>query len=196
MGEVPIFAPMIPFHTINSTWTIFLDRDGVINRDKEGDYIRNVGEFVMLNRVDEAIKILNDHFGLTIVVTNQKGVGKGLMTLEDLEGIHQLLLEQVAVKNAKVDKIYFCSSLDNNHPNRKPQPGMAHLAKADFPAIDLAKSIMVGNRMSDMEFGRNAGMYTVFLATTHPETPFPHENIDERFNSLIEFAEKIALTKN
>lgn len=187
---------MIPFNTINNSWTIFLDRDGVINRDKEGDYIRNVGEFVMLDKVDEAIKILNDHFGLTIVVTNQKGVGKGLMTLEDLEGIHNLLKEQIAEKNAKVDKIYFCSALDNNHPNRKPQPGMAHLAKADFPAIDLAKSIMVGNRMSDMEFGKNAGMYTVFLATTHPETPFPHEKIDERFNSLIEFAQKIGLTKN
>lgn len=187
---------MIPYNTIDSTWTVFLDRDGVINRDKEGDYIRNIGEFVMLERVAEAIKLLNNSFGLTIVVTNQKGVGKGLMSQDDLDGIHKLLQEQIAVTNAKVDKIYFCTSLDNNHPNRKPQPGMAYLAKADFPAIDLAKSIMVGNRMSDMEFGRNAGMYTVFLATTHPETPFPHENIDERFNSLIEFAEKIALTKN
>lgn len=193
---MPIFAPMIPYETIDNSWTIFLDRDGVINRDKDGDYIRHVGEFFMLERVAEAIKILNDVFGFTIIVTNQKGVGKGLMTLEDLEGIHKLLVEQIAVKSAKVDKIYFCSSLDNNHPNRKPQPGMAYLAKADFPAIDLTRSIMVGNRMSDMEFGRNAGMYTVFLATTHPETPFPHQNIDERFNSLIEFAEKIALTKH
>lgn len=187
---------MIPYNTINSGWTVFLDRDGVINRDKDGDYIRNVGEFVMLDGVADAIKILNDTFGLTIVVTNQKGVGKGLMTQDDLDGIHSLLTEQIAEKNAKVDKIYFCTSLDNNHPNRKPQPGMAYLAKADFPVINLSKSIMVGNRMSDMEFGRNAGMYTVFLATTHPETPFPHNKIDDRFNSLIEFAEKIALTKN
>lgn len=182
---------MIPFDSIDKSWTVFLDRDGVINRDKEGDYIRNAGEFVMLDGVAEAIYKLNNTFGLTVVVTNQKGVGKGLMTLEDLEGIHSLLIEQIAVKNAKVDKIYFCSSLDNNHPNRKPQPGMAHLAKADFPQIDLSKSIMVGNRISDMEFGKNAGMYTVFLATTHPETPFPHPMIDERFNSLIAFAQQL-----
>ncbi len=187
---------MIPFETIDKSWTLFLDRDGVINRDKEGDYIRNKGEFVMLERADEAIYMLNNIFGLTVVVTNQKGVGKGLMTLEDLNGIHELLVEQISAKHAKVDKIYFCSSTDNNHPNRKPQPGMAHLAKADFPQIDLAKSIMVGNRLSDMEFGKNAGMYTVFLATTHPDTPFPHPLIDERFNSLIEFAEKLHATKH
>jgi len=182
---------MIPFDAIDKSWTVFLDRDGVINRDKEGDYIRNAGEFVMLDGVADAIYKLNNTFGLTVVVTNQKGVGKGLMTLEDLEGIHTLLVNQIAAKNAKVDKIYFCTSLDNNHPNRKPQPGMAHLAKADFPQVDLAKSIMVGNRMSDMEFGKNAGMYTVFLATTHPETPFPHPLIDERFNSLIAFTQQL-----
>lgn len=187
---------MIPFETINKSWTIFLDRDGVINRDKEGDYIRNTGEFVMLERVAEAIFMLNNIFGRTIIVTNQKGVGRGLMTLEDLEGIHSLLAAQVAQKKARIDKVYFCTSLDNNHPNRKPQPGMAYLAKADFPEINLAKSIMVGNRLSDMEFGKNAGMYTVFLATTHPETAFPHPLIDERFDSLIAFAEKIALTKH
>lgn len=182
---------MIPFDKIDKTWTIFLDRDGVINRDKDGDYIRHKGEFEMLEGVADAIKKFNSIFGLTIVVTNQKGVGKGLMTLDDLNGIHELLAEQIAVKGAKVDKIYFATSLDNNHPNRKPQPGMAHLAKADFAEIDLAKSIMVGNRMSDMEFGRNAGMYTVFLSTTHPETPFPHENIDARYESLIAFANQL-----
>lgn len=187
---------MIPYDSIDKTWTLFLDRDGVINRDKDGDYIRNVGEFVLLERVDEAIAMLNAIFGITVIVTNQKGVGKGLMTLEDLTGIHSLLAEQIAVKNARIDKIYFSTELDNSHPNRKPQPGMAHLAKADFPEIDHAKSIMVGNRMSDMEFGKNAGMYTVFLATTHPETPYPHELIDDRFNGLIELAEKIALIKH
>jgi histidinol phosphatase-like enzyme len=62
------------------------------------------------------------------------------------------------------------------------------LAKAQFPEIDFSKSIMVGNRLSDMGFARNAGMYSVFLATTHPEIEFPHPNIDFRFNSLIEFA--------
>ncbi|HVX52421.1 MAG TPA: HAD-IIIA family hydrolase [Chitinophagaceae bacterium] len=187
---------MIPFDAIDKSWTVFLDRDGVINRDKEGDYIRNAGEFVMLERVEEAIALLNDIFGYTIVVTNQKGVGRGLMTLEDLTGIHSLLAEKLAVQKAMVNKIYFCTATDNSHPNRKPQPGMAYLAKADFPGIALEKSIMAGNRLSDMEFGKNAGMYTVFIATTHPETPFPHPLIDERFNSLAEFAGRLALIKH
>jgi histidinol phosphatase-like enzyme len=64
---------------------------------------------------------------------------------------------------------------------------MAFQAKQSFPEIDLSKSIMVGNRMSDMKFGRNAGMYTVFLATTHPETPFPDPHIDLRFDNLLAF---------
>lgn len=190
------FAPMIPFDSIDKSWTLFLDRDGVINRDKEGDYIRNVDEFVMLDGVADAINIFNSTFGLTVIVTNQKGVGKGLMTIDDLTGIHDLLVGQLAPTGGKIDKIYYCTDLDNNSPNRKPQPGMAFLAKADFPQIDLAKSIIVGNRLSDMEFGRNAGMHTVFVATTHPETAFPHPLIDERFDSLAAFAKKIALIKH
>jgi histidinol phosphatase-like enzyme len=68
---------------------------------------------------------------------------------------------------------------------------MAFQAKEQFPSIDFTKSIMVGNRTSDMEFGRNAGLHTVFLATTHPETAFPNTLIDYRFNHLLEFAKAI-----
>jgi histidinol phosphatase-like enzyme len=68
---------------------------------------------------------------------------------------------------------------------------MAFRAKREFPEIDFTKSIMVGNKMSDMLFGRNAGMYTVFLATTHPETLFPHPDMDARFDSLSEFANSL-----
>ncbi|RYZ62009.1 MAG: histidinol phosphate phosphatase, partial [Chitinophagaceae bacterium] len=72
--------------------------------------------------------------------------------------------------------------------NRKPNPGMAVQAKKDFPEIDFSKSIMVGNKPSDMRFGRAAGMYTVFLATTNPDQSYPHPDIDLRFNNLAEFA--------
>ena len=68
---------------------------------------------------------------------------------------------------------------------------MAFQAKLDFPEIDLSKSLMVGNKPADMLFGRNAGLYTVFIATTHPETAFPHPDIDIRFNSLIEFTKAL-----
>ena len=190
------FAAMIPFETIDNSWTLFLDRDGVLNRDKEGDYIRNVGEFVLLPGADTAVALFNKIFGITVVATNQKGVGKGLMTLADLGQIHDLLQQHLQAAGGKIDKIYFAPDLDNASPNRKPNHGMALQAQHDYPQIDFTKSIMVGNRLSDMQFGRNAGMYTVFVATTHPETPFTHTLIDARYDSLIAFADHLALTKH
>ncbi|MCA6466820.1 MAG: HAD-IIIA family hydrolase [Chitinophagaceae bacterium] len=170
------------------SWTIFLDRDGVINHDKDNDYIRHVGEFVMYENTLNALQTLSQLFHRVVIVTNQKGVGRGLMTLEDLNGIHDLLLEEVRKVGGRIDKIYFCSDTDNDSPNRKPNPGMAFQAREEFPDIDLAKSMVAGNRLSDMEFGRNAGMHTIFIATTHPEVPFPDERIDARFDSLFAFA--------
>ena len=70
---------------------------------------------------------------------------------------------------------------------------MALAAQADFPEIDLQQSIIVGNNISDMEFGRNAGMYTVFLRTTQPELALPHPSIDLAFNSLHDFAKSLLL---
>ncbi|MCX6209369.1 MAG: HAD hydrolase-like protein [Bacteroidetes bacterium] len=90
--------------------------------------------------------------------------------------------------DGRIDKIYFCTDLDNTSPNRKPNIGMAFQAKQDFPSIDFTKTIMVGNRLSDMYFGRNAGMKTVYLDTTNPEVEIGHEAIDYRFDSLIDFA--------
>ena len=171
------------------TFTLFLDRDGVINHDKDNDYIRNTGEFRFYDDTLAALKQLAGIFPRIVIVTNQKGVGRGLMTANDLQEIHELLLTEVEKSGGRIDKIYFCSDIDNNSPNRKPNPGMAFQAKQDFPEIDFTKSIIVGNRISDMEFGRNAGMFTSFVATTHPETPFPHPAIDFRFNSLFEFSQ-------
>jgi histidinol phosphatase-like enzyme len=110
------------------------------------------------------------------------------MTDQDLEGIHNSLKLQIELGGGCIDAIYYCSDMADDSPNRKPQCGMAYQAQQQFPEIDFSKSIMVGNRLSDMGFARNAGMYSVFLATTHPEIEFPHPNIDFRFNSLIEFA--------
>ena len=168
-------------------WTLFIDRDGVINHEKEDDYILNVSEFLFYDGVTDAMKILSPYFELIVMVTNQRGIGKGLMTSNDLNGIHQYMLQKIEKNDGRIDKIYFCSDL-NESPNRKPNPGMALQAKSDFPQIDFSKSIMVGNRKSDMQFGRNAGMQTVFLATTHPETEYPSPLIDLKFDNLLDFA--------
>ena len=173
---------------IDKNWTLFLDRDGVINIEKIDSYVLNVSEFVFSDGAQQAIKILSEIFGLMLIVSNQRGISKRLMPLEDLHDVHAYMLEEINRQNGRIDKIYFCTDMDSNSPNRKPNPGMALQAKKDFPQIDFSKSIMLGNKLSDMQFARNAGMYAIFIASTNPEIAFPHELIDARFNSLQEFA--------
>ena len=86
----------------------------------------------------------------------------------------------------KIDGIYYCPELES--PNRKPNPGMGLQAVKDFPDIDLSKALMVGNTLSDMGFGRNLGIKTVFLTTTRPEVDTRDERIDAEYPSLIAFA--------
>ena len=78
------------------------------------------------------------------------------------------MLREIEAKGGKIDRIYFCVDAEASSPCRKPNPGMAFQAVRDFPEIDLKKSLMVGNNLSDMLFGKNAGMKTVFLKTTNP----------------------------
>lgn len=185
------------FTNIDKSWTLFLDRDGVINHEKKNDYVQNRKEFIFYDGVLKALDVLNKIFGIIVIVTNQKGVGKKLMTLQDLEDIHAYMLHEIEHAGGRIDKIYFCADLDSDSPNRKPNAGMALQAKADFDDIDFSKSMIAGNKLSDMGFGRNAGMHTVFIASTNPETAFPDEMIDARFDSLLSFAQSLApLTKS
>ena len=113
------------------------------------------------------------------------------MTEADLSDITRRMQQEVETAGGRIDKIYYCTSADNRHPDRKPNPGMAFHARHDFQEIDLSKSIMVGNKPSDMLFGRNAGIYTIFIASTNPETAFPHPDIDLRFESVVDFARSL-----
>jgi len=175
----------------NTGWTLFLDRDGVINREKDKNYVFHYGEFFFYEHNLEALQVLSDIFSYIVVVTNQRGVGKGLMTTADLEDIHGKMTAEIAGAGGKIDAIYYCDSLSDDHPNRKPNPGMAFAAQQDIPAIDFSRSVMVGNNISDMEFGRNAGMYTVFLSTTSPAPALPHPSIDLVFPSLADFTKAL-----
>ncbi len=176
---------------IDKSWTLFIDRDGVINHEKKEDYIRHLAEFQLYDGVTEAMRLCSEKFGKIIIVSNQRGVGRGLMTEENLREIHQHLEHAIQSTGGRIDAIYYCTATDNRDFNRKPNPGMAFRAKADIPGIDLSRSIMIGNKPSDMMFGRYAGLYTVFAATTNPETPYPHPDIDLRFNSLGDFAKAL-----
>ena len=176
---------------LDKSWTLFVDRDGVINHEKQADYIRNWQEFGFYDGAKDALKILSEKFGKIIVVSNQRGVGKELMTENDLNDIHQRMIDEIKKAGGHIDKIYYCTSTDLKHPERKPNPGMALRAKKDFPSIDFSRSIMIGNNSSDMLFARNAGLYTVFVKTTKPDMPLPDPDIDLAFDSLIDFAKAL-----
>ena len=169
---------------IDKTWTLFLDRDGVINTRLVDDYVKNINEFEFMPGVLDAFRIFAEKFGKIIIVTNQQGVGKGLMTMQDVELVHKFMLKEIENQNGRVDAIYVCPQLKSDPDNfRKPSPKMAYMAQHDFPEIDLYKSIMIGDMNSDLEFGKNCGMYTVFIGN-EPIKIKP----DDKYETLLEFA--------
>lgn len=179
------------FTQLNKDWTLFLDRDGVINKRPIGDYVKSPEKFVFLDGVLEAIKILSDKFGRIVIVTNQQGIGKGRMTEGDLKKIHENMLFKIEKAGGKIDKIYHCPELAINPNNcRKPGLTMAKRAKDDFPEIDFRKSVMAGDSKSDMEFGRNAGMETILINTNRSR--LENSLFDAEFPDLISFAKSLS----
>ena len=172
---------------IDEDWTLFLDRDGVINVRIIDGYVTKIEEFEFLPNVIESLKIFKEKFKHIIVVTNQQGVGKGIMKFEDVEEVHRYMIQKVADNEGKIDKVYFCPQLKSVPDNyRKPSPKMAYFAQNDFPDIDLSKSIMIGDMYSDVEFGINAGMKTIFVGDNELTI-----NPDDRFETLYDFAKTL-----
>jgi D-glycero-D-manno-heptose 1,7-bisphosphate phosphatase len=169
---------------INTEWSLFLDRDGVINKKIDNDYVKHWMDFEFIDETLPALKKLATVFGHIVVVTNQQGIGKRLYRAEDLEIIHGNMLYEITYHGGRIDKVYFSPHLqEENHPTRKPGTGMAMQAKKEFPAINFAKSIVVGDSMSDMQFG----MFTVFISAQEKKDPL----IDFNFTSLKEFSDAL-----
>lgn len=163
---------------IDKSWTLFLDRDGVINVRLIDDYVKNIGEFEFLPGVLDAFKIFAEKFGRIIIVTNQQGVGKGIMTMHDVDEVHTFMKQEIESRKGRIDAVYVCPQLKTDPNNfRKPSPKMAFMAQHDFPEIDFEKSIMIGDSGSDIEFGKNAGMFTILIG--------------DEFESLLAFAKSI-----
>ncbi len=170
---------------IDKKWTLFLDRDGVINTRLVDDYVKHWIEFEFIEGTITAIRDLSKLFGRTVVVTNQQGIAKRLYTREDLELIHKNMVYELAYHGGTIDKVYYSPYLAaENHPTRKPGTGMALQAKNDFPEIDFSKSIMVGDSSSDIAFGKAVGMITVFIGETNVAMA------DFCFTSLRKFADQ------
>ena len=162
--------PLIADHTFKG-WTLFLDRDGVINVRTPGDYVKSMSEWEYCKDALSSIRLLSFIFDRIIVVTNQQGVALGKMTSYMLDVIHQNLKDDVRKHGGHIDAVY--SSIDlKEKPNnsRKPNGTMGHWAKKDFPDIDFAKSIVVGDSATDIEFGQTLGMKTVCVEGKFEDT--------------------------
>jgi len=175
---------------IDSSWTLFLDRDGVINERIMQGYVRSIEEFTFLPDVPKAISQLSDIFGNVFVVTNQQGIAKGLMTESNLLDIHDYMCREVEKEGGKIVKCFYAPGLESKKNSlRKPNPGMALLAKRQFPGIDFERSVMVGDSNSDILFGKNLGMKTVRIRTVEPIT-VPADITVESLNDFVKLLEE------
>lgn len=173
---------------IDKTWTLFLDRDGVINERIWGGYVTDRSEFKFLPGARDAITGLNKIFGLTVVVTNQQGIGKGIMTERNLFDVHNYMCDEVYRNGGKIDKCFFAPNIKGAEEDiRKPNPDMALMAKSEYPQIDFTCSVMVGDTDTDIQFGRNLGMKTIRIKTEEPI----NIEADASVNSLTEFLNEL-----
>ena len=142
--------------------TLFLDRDGVINMKIDGRYVRNFEEFEFIPGAELAIANLSKIFKRILVVTNQQGIAKGIMSTEDLNSLHQNMLQQLKITGGTIAKIYYCPHLDSeNCKCRKPNTGMIEQAIINFPDLENENSYLVGDSDSDITAGNEMGLITV-----------------------------------
>ncbi|MGA9061249.1 MAG: HAD family hydrolase [Terracidiphilus sp.] len=144
--------------------TVFLDRDGILNEKMpEGQYVTRWEDFHVLPGVPEALRRLNEAGMRVVVVSNQRGIARGFYTAADVEAIHEAFQRHLQATGAHIDAFSICPH-DKGHCNcRKPLPGLFEQAVAQFPEITAATSVMIGDSLSDIEFGRSLGMSTVFI---------------------------------
>lgn len=143
---------------------VFLDRDGVIiKKPPEHDYVKSWEEFEWLPKAKEAIKRLNEAGFLVIVVTNQQGVGRGLMSKKDVEEIHRRMQEELSKLGAKIDTFYFCPhNIGDNCSCRKPKPGLVKNAQTDFSL--LPGGFMIGDSQCDLDLAKTAGLTPILIS--------------------------------
>jgi D-glycero-D-manno-heptose 1,7-bisphosphate phosphatase len=154
----------IPPPSSRTLTTVFLDRDGVVNEKMpEGHYVTRWSEFRLLPGVPDAIGRLNRAGLRVVVVSNQRGIALGFYTAADVEAIHSTLQKVLAAQDAHVDAFFYCPHDKKQCNCRKPLPGLFEQAVAAFPEIQAASSVMIGDSLSDIEFGRRLGIRTIFI---------------------------------
>ena len=171
--------------------TVFLDRDGVLNEKMpEGRYVTSWEDFHILPGVPEAIARLNQAGKRVVVVSNQRGIAIGLYTASDVQAIHEAFQQRLSEHGARIDAFFICPHDHHVCGCRKPLPGLFEQATACFPDIDAATSVIVGDSLVDMEFGKNLGMATVLIegdpALQKPGNSAAADLADLQFSSLTD----------
>lgn len=138
--------------------TLLLDRDGTINVHLIGDYVKRWEEFEFIPGVLVAMPRLAEHFEHIFIVTNQRGIGKGIYSDEDLADIHKHMVLEIEKAGGRIDGIYYCTSLTEADARRKPGRGMFDDILRDYPIVEPCKTLMVGDGDVDMEFAHNCGI--------------------------------------
>lgn len=147
--------------------TLFLDRDGVINQQRPYDYVKTTGEFIFIDGALEALRLLSPLFKHIIIVTNQRGVGKGIMTRKDLEEIHAYMMNEVSGQGGRIDKIYVCTDTSDYCKNRKPNTGLALQPKM-ISRTCFTKSIMAGDSISVQLFAKSRDKGSIYRKQIWP----------------------------
>jgi D-glycero-D-manno-heptose 1,7-bisphosphate phosphatase len=159
---------------------VFIDRDGTIS--EEVGYINHVSRFRLFPYAPAAIKRLNENGWLAIVITNQAGVARGYFSEDTIQAVHDAMTNELKSNGAQLDAVYYCA----HHPSvgeppyrfdcdcRKPKPGLILRAAKNFD-IDLKKSWMVGDRYSDVELARNAGVKSMFVLSGYGRGEWEHQ---------------------
>jgi histidinol-phosphate phosphatase family protein len=163
---------------------LFIDRDGVINERIWNGYVTKWEDFHFVDGVIDALVHFSKIFQRIIIITNQQGIGKGMMSVDALNDIHQKLVQKISEEGGKIDAVFYCGDLKSKENNcRKPGTKMAEQAKIEFPEINFSESLMIGDTKSDMEFAKNVGM-TGVLVETQLSTPSDLESSKYIINTL------------
>jgi D-glycero-D-manno-heptose 1,7-bisphosphate phosphatase len=172
---------------IDHRWTLFLDRDGVLNERIVDDYVRKWEDWVWNPGVLEAIAHLSKRFGRIFIVTNQRGIARGLYSEADLKAIHDQMIAEINQAGGRIDGIFYCPhDKDAGCDCRKPKPGMLKQAAKAHPAVDFKYSLLVGDSISDLEAAKNAGnMPAVYIGKVRLDLP---DNVLTALPDLATFA--------
>jgi D-glycero-D-manno-heptose 1,7-bisphosphate phosphatase len=169
---------------INLIRAVFLDRDGVLNQDPP-HYAHRLDQLALIPRSDDAVRLLKDYGYFLVIISNQSGVARGYYTETQISVFNNALLKEIRKKGGDIDAVYYCphhpeaviQKYKQNCDCRKPKAGMIFQAAREYD-IDLRNSFVVGDKLSDIEAGKNAGCQTIMVLTGHGNEEVLKNNIE------------------